>query len=370
MLEKKLAYITDSTIPNTNAESVHILKICDSFSNMGYEITIFSPYVLSSSHEIKKDYNLSQFLNFNKSFNKNVKLNFFFRLIHAYKVYKSIKNNKFQIILSRTFISSNFLKFFSIKNILEIHHQISGLTKIIFNYLKKKKKIDHIKLVLLHANLVNKIKPHKYNIIYRILDDGVNPEEFQIKSANIYEKTCVYTGSFYTGKGVEIIEKLAIEAPLIQFHLYGDKKFLKKNCYPKNMVFFDFIKYRDIPHILSSYEILLMPYQRNVRVRSRISNISNYMSPLKLFEYLASGKILMATNLEVYSHILKDSYNSFLFNENDIQEWVKKIHEIFANLKKFDQIRKNSIITAKNYSWSSRAKKIEELMSNNFLQQY
>ena len=367
MFKKKLVYLTDSIIPNTNAESIHILKICDSFSKMGYETTIFSPYVFLNSNEIKKNYNLSKALNFNKSFNKKIKLNFFFRLIHAYKAYKLVRNNKFQIILSRSIISSIFLNFFNIKNILEIHHEISGLTKIIFNYLKKKKRINHIKLVLLHANLVNKIKPHRYNIIYRILDDGVNPEEFQIKSANIFEKTCAYTGSFYTGKGVEIIEKLAVEAPSIQFHLYGDKKFLEKKFYPKNMVFFDYIKYKEIPQILSSYEILLMPYQRNVKVRSKISNISNYMSPLKLFEYLASGKILMATNLEVYSHILKDGYNSFLFNENDIQAWVKKIHEIFANLNKFEQIRENSIITAKKYSWSSRAKKIEELLSSNFL---
>ena len=29
------------------------------------------------------------------------------------------------------------------------------------------------------------------------------------------------------------------------------------------------------------------------------------MSPLKMFDYLASGRIIIASNLKVYSHVLK-----------------------------------------------------------------
>ena len=104
-----------------------------------------------------------------------------------------------------------------------------------------------------------------------------------------------------------------------------------------------------------------MPYNRIVKVRSNIKNVSNYMSPLKLFEYLACGKVILATDLKVYDHILKNDYNSYLFNENDIDSWANKILEIFQDTGKYSKLRANSIDTAKKYSWSNRAKEIEML---------
>ena len=45
--------------------------------------------------------------------------------------------------------------------------------------------------------------------------------------------------------------------------------------------------------------------------------IQNNMSPMKMFDYLASGRIILATDLNVYSHILKNDYNSFLLSTRD-----------------------------------------------------
>jgi glycosyltransferase involved in cell wall biosynthesis len=49
------------------------------------------------------------------------------------------------------------------------------------------------------------------------------------------------------------------------------------------------------------------------------------MSPLKLFDYLASGKAIIATNLPVYNHILKDGYNCLLVDPNNYDDWINKI---------------------------------------------
>ena len=45
----------------------------------------------------------------------------------------------------------------------------------------------------------------------------------------------------------------------------------------------------------------------NVFVRSKNLDTAKYMSPLKLFEYLAMSKIIIASKLKVYSHILKNN---------------------------------------------------------------
>ena len=46
-----------------------------------------------------------------------------------------------------------------------------------------------------------------------------------------------------------------------------------------------------------------MPYSKNVYVRSKNLDVGRYMSPLKLYEYLASNGVLFASEMEVYKHI-------------------------------------------------------------------
>ena len=101
-----------------------------------------------------------------------------------------------------------------------------------------------------------------------------------------------------------------------------------------------------------------MPYLKNVSVRSRNLNVGQNMSPLKMFDYLAAGKIILASDLEVYKHILKDNFNCFLIDPENIDEWIKKINQIFSNLDSFNFLKKNSNQTSKYFTWDKRIDKI------------
>ena len=76
---------------------------------------------------------------------------------------------------------------------------------------------------------------------------------------------------------------------------------------------------------MSKYDVVLMPYQDKVAARSNNLEISKFMSPLKLFDYLASCKIIIASDLKVYTHILRNNFNSILIDYNNINLWCKKL---------------------------------------------
>ena len=42
-----------------------------------------------------------------------------------------------------------------------------------------------------------------------------------------------------------------------------------------------------------------MPYTEKVTTAGDVSNIINFMSPMKMFDYLGSGKILITSNIKV-----------------------------------------------------------------------
>ena len=84
------------------------------------------------------------------------------------------------------------------------------------------------------------------------------------------------------------------------------------------------------------------------------------MSPLKLFDYLASGRTLLASCHENYSHLLKDNFNCYLLNINQVESWKKLIEKIFFEKsfnKKLLKLNINAVNTAKKYTWKIRVDK-------------
>ena len=86
----------------------------------------------------------------------------------------------------------------------------------------------------------------------------------------------------------------------------------------KNIKIKNRINYRHVPNILSRYLIALMPYGDIIGGRSNNLEISRYISPLKMFDYLSAGNLIVASKLKPYSHVLKNNLNSFLV---DNKKW-------------------------------------------------
>ena len=363
----KIFYIAEFTLPSTSAYSIQVLKMCDQLSKFAKKTFLFLPFVDQRylNKNLRKEYNIKYKFKTQSIFKNKKNMNFFYRIFFALKVFfiisKAYKKEKC-VIVSRSIISSLVLSLFQIKNYLELHHDLKGFTKHIFkltnfNFVKR-----NINYILLHRNLLT-LYPHKKKN-YLILDDAVDLRHFKkFKKINLKNKNsfaCSYFGSLTKGKGIEIIDSLSKKLKNIQFHVYGDLNFYneKINNENKNITFYGHIPYSKIPKYMSKYDVCLMPYLKKVSVRSSNLETSKYMSPLKLFDYLASCKIIIASNLNVYSHILKNNFNSILIPYNSENIWCKKIIEVRNNIKKYSFLKKNAYKTALKFTWEQRTKKI------------
>ena len=216
----------------------------------------------------------------------------------------------------------------------------------------------NISFILINKILINELKIH--NQKYIVLDVGADAVEKERKN-KIFSNTCVYIGSFYPGKGIEIITKLSKILPDVDFHLYGDFSVLKERKIKidsKNIKFIKKLKYREVYPVLKKYHVALMPYQNKIMAKAKNLEISKYISPLKMFDYLAAGNIIIASRLKAYNHVLKNNFNAFVLNNKNVDIWKKKIYEVLKKPSNYKYIKKNALNTAKIYSWNNRAKKI------------
>ena len=114
---------------------------------------------------------------------------------------------------------------------MEVHTELKGFTKTIFNIFKFFDFKNNIKFILINKNLNKKIGFKKRDFI--VLDDCVDARDFKPIHKKAY--ACLYTGSFVKGKGIETILNIASLLPKVNFILYGDLRTLDTYLY-KNII--------------------------------------------------------------------------------------------------------------------------------------
>ncbi len=362
--KKNLIYITETSLPTKSANIINSLKFCDALSKF-YNVEMYIPNISLKSNTVKKIYSLRNEIEFNNIIKCNIH-NFIYRFIFCFIVMIKLNFKKNKIILGRSILTSLFLTLFNIKNTLELHHEPKSFSKLLFKiilFLPQRKKLN---LILINRSLIKILKIE--NLKHIVLDDGADIFNYKLKkSFDQKRNSCVYIGSFYEGKGIEIIYELSKLMPKVEFHLYGDIKTLKnkvKYLKNNNIKFFKYVDYNQIPNLLRNYKIALMPYQNIINARSNNLEISKYISPLKMFDYLASGNIIIASRLSVYNHILKNNLNSYLVSNKNLNDWKIMIKKVLNKSYNFSSMKINAINTAKKYSWDCRAEKYYNFVKN------
>ena len=105
-------------------------------------------------------------------------------------------------------------------------------------------------------------------------------------------------------------------------------------------------------------DALLLPAQKRTTVLGK-GNISDWMSPLKLFEYMAVGKPIIASDLDVLQEVLIDGVNSILVSADNVDKWVVALKKIEENPILAKQLGINARECLINeYSWDQRASRV------------
>ncbi len=354
---KNVNYIAEIFLPSKSAYSIHVMKMCNEFAKKKINTNLYI-YNKKNNLNFFKQYNCKKKFNIHSlNIKKN---NFFGRVLFAIKILKLILPNNNSLIISRSVITAILLNFFGRNVILELHHELTGLTKYFFFLFKNFSSFRNLKIIFITNNLSNHFKLKENKTI--ILDDGVDLDNFKLKKKHkVKKRTCGYFGSFAKGKGIENIINISKLNKDIFYDLYGDfqNSSFSKNSFKniKNVKYKGYVKYKNIPQMLSKYDILLLPYSSKVYVRSKSIETSKYMSPLKLFDYMASKKIIVASKMNVYKHILNKK-NSILIESGSSNLWANKIENIFNNLNKYKKLGNSAYKLVKKYTWSIRINKI------------
>jgi glycosyltransferase involved in cell wall biosynthesis len=170
-----------------------------------------------------------------------------------------------------------------------------------------------------------------------------------------------YTGHFYPGRGEELLLALAERLPDVNFLLAGGEpedvaRLQTKAKHLNNVILPGFIPNVDLPLYQAACDALLMPYQRQVAASSG-GDIARYLSPMKLFEYLACGRPILCSDLAVLREIL-DAENAMLLPPDQPEAWATALEDLQAMPERSERLAANARRTAFQHTWERRATQI------------
>ena len=366
----RIAVISTSQVPSNTANSIQVLKVCQAYVQIGHDVLLLVPGNKKYEWDgIRSNYGLSEKIEIRwiKSIKKFHRYDFAILSILIASVWKAdlIHTWTHQVALFLNWIKKNYL--------LELHELPTGNfgPKLFKNILKSPNKkrylpITHALAKRYEDEFHYKFKPGEIVIS----PDGVDieryennqtPAEIRKKLGLPNEYSAVYTGHLYAGRGMNLLTELASLLPKIQFIWVGgrddDVAYWRKIIVERkltNILIVGFVKNESIPLYQMAGDILLMPYERNITGSSG-GNTVDFCSPMKMFEYLASGRPIISSDLPVFHEVL-NSKNAVFCDSEDTVCWRDAILQIQNQPLIATSLSTQAKLDSQEYSWINRCK--------------
>lgn len=367
---KKLIYVSNANIPSNSASSVHIMKMCEAFKVNGVDITLVIP-----NHYNKKEYSSTDIFDFYgirerfpvkriKPIRKNVKG--IREIIYSVWAVLYAIAKRPDAIMTRKIMAARIAAFLHFPYVLELH----SATEPTHYSLKKTLQSRYMKKLIVISGALKDHMIQKYGIDPKnilVLHDAVNLDSYEKLDTKLdlnKEKLRIaYFGSLFPGKGIETMIRMAAADRKNVYDIYGERgpiekwKELAKET-QSTVCFKGQIANARVPETLIQYDVVLMPYSNKVEVYGE--DLTNWMSPLKMFEYMASGRVIVSSDMPVIREILTDHVNAYLVEPDCVEAWIAAIEEISGDKENALKCAECAKQKVKEYTWTLRAAKVSE----------
>ena len=369
----KLIYIVNQRLPIEKAYGLQIAKMAEAFADCGLEVNLISP---TRRDPIKQDFFSFYSIKRNFKFKKLFSPDFYFpgKLDKVAVAVKSLVSasvlalysvfRKADFIYSRDELPLYFLSFFKKSLIFEIHRFSKKRSFFYRRFRNKNFKVVSISKGLKDELLNFGFKPE--NIL--VAPDGVDLEEFNLNLSKsearikfglpLDKKIAVYAGHLFKWKGVDTLLKAALLLKEVLFVFIGGTekdvenfKLLIEKYRAENVMLLGHRPYSEIPFYLKAADVLVLPNEKE----EKISEF--YTSPLKLFEYMASGRPIVASNLPSVREIL-DKDSGLFFESGSSQRLIEAIKRVIEDENLTKSLSAKAFEKIHQYTWDKRARKI------------
>ena len=368
----RIALISASQVPSRTANSIEVMKVCQAFLDLEHDVNLWvpGPQTDVSWDSLKKFYGLRN--RFDVHWMRSAKR--FKRYDFCLRSVMSARRWGAEIYYVWPFQAAAISSRLNLPTILEVHDRPQGRfgPKLFGQYLRGP---GAMRILPITKALLKWLEEY-YSIptdpgFVVISPSGVDLERYENvpdptrarQELDLTEKITVgYTGHLYPGRGLDLMLELARTNPEIQLLWAGGEpaaidrwRTRIQRSGVENLQILGFVPNEQLPLVQAACDILLLPHERRVSASSG-GDIAAFTSPMKLFEYMAAGRTILASDLPVLREVLNEK-NAAFAPPGNIGSWNAELRSLVSDEGRRNALAKQAQGDAKKYTWVVRAKK-------------
>jgi glycosyltransferase involved in cell wall biosynthesis len=341
----KIALITNSRIPSLTANSIQAMKVAQALMQLGHDVRMFAPAEADpATHEAL----LAHYgLRFTPPLKLIPSIKLFRRL--DFVVRAQVAAEKFGADLIYTWLPQSAVFALMRRDlvVLEMHADVAGNGAW---WLRQFWQRPGRKLMTVTVSALAKALECSTSLQFDkksllVAPNGVELEKYTglpspveaRRQLNLKEGLTVgFTGHIYPGRGADLLFELAKQMPQVNFLWVGGTPDLVDfwrgkltEAHMTNVTMTGFVKHEVIPLYQAAADVLLMPYSRSISASSG-QDIAEVINPMKMFEYMASGRAIISADLPSIREVLNEG-NAVLCEPGEVGKWRLEIESLLAN---------------------------------------
>jgi glycosyltransferase involved in cell wall biosynthesis len=365
----KIACITTSVVPSSSANSIQAMKVVHALKELDQDVRLWLPeFRRGEWQELADVYGLRtpfpvDWLPFTRAFKQ---YDFCWNAVSQARRWGA------DVVYTWSLQAALFALQRGRPAVMEFHDFPMGKfgPRLFRGYIRHK----NPKLTLCTTRALADGLAEQYGFVYKenqlqIAPNGVELERYQSLPAPEEARrqldlkkglTVGYSGHFYPGRGMDVLLALAQGLPQVNFLWMGGRpediapwreKLAQDGLH--NVTITGFIPNSRLPLYQAAADILLMPYNRSISGSSG-GNIARVINPMKMFDYLASGRAIAASDIPVFHEVLSEK-NAFFCEPEDGADWVAKVGQLVQDEKLRARLGTQARQDAAQYTWKRRA---------------
>ena len=381
-----ICHITFTQIPSRRAHSVQVMKVCQALARGGHQVTLLIPdakgicdgnlKAVWHHYGIREPFDMqtlpapipaySYF-----SFPRILTAHSF-----ALQSVRRVQEIGADIVFTRHLPTAALASLKNIPTVFELHSVHFGITGRAYGlYMTLMRRGKGFRRFVVITEALKSILQEQYPRVFHdaeivLAPGGVDlerfrdlpdPETAQRRLGLEIESSLIagYAGSFIPGKGVELIYELARQCPQVGFLVMGgdpegiaqyEQRAQRDGI--RNLILAGFVANTDLPSYLAACDVLLLPNQRPKVATYLGDDPFRWTSPLKLFEYMAVGRAIIASDLPVLREVLNEG-NALLCPPGDVASWRQAL-QVCANENIRQTLASQAKREAVRHEWGAR----------------